>query len=71
MPGHPRDGKKKNLEKMRLAGGISIRFPRVTKIREDKSPDTATNLQELQHLYAASKQHVDFQMGELPSLPRN
>jgi DNA ligase-3 len=50
---------------MRLAGGISIRFPRVTKIREDKSPDTATNLQELQHLYAASKQHVDFQLGEL------
>ena len=32
------------------ADGISIRFPRVTKIRDDKDWKTATNLQELKVL---------------------
>ncbi|KAJ8922088.1 hypothetical protein NQ315_008729 [Exocentrus adspersus] len=41
------------------ADGISIRFPRVTKIREDKDWRTATNLQELQALYAKSKEETD------------
>lgn len=30
------------------ANGISIRFPRVMKVRDDKTWDTATNLSELQ-----------------------
>ncbi|XP_028393630.1 DNA ligase 3-like [Dendronephthya gigantea] len=38
------------------ADGISIRFPRVTKVREDKDWATATNLQELKKLVAASKE---------------
>ncbi|KAJ8961696.1 hypothetical protein NQ318_021295 [Aromia moschata] len=41
------------------ADGISIRFPRVTRIRDDKSWDTATNLQELQKLYKTSKETTD------------
>ncbi|XP_046850595.1 DNA ligase 3-like isoform X2 [Xenia sp. Carnegie-2017] len=38
------------------AYGISIRFPRVTKIRDDKDWKMATNLKELKKLVAASKQ---------------
>ena len=41
------------------ASGISIRFPRVTRMREDKTVDTATNLSELKHLYTESKKHID------------
>lgn len=41
------------------ADGISIRFPRVTRIRDDKSWETATNLQELQQLYKNSKENTD------------
>ena len=41
------------------AGGISIRFPRVTRMREDKTVDTATSLSELKHLYTESKKHID------------
>lgn len=41
------------------ADGISIRFPRVTRIREDKNWETATNLQELQDLYKRSKEGTD------------
>lgn len=38
---------------------ISIRFPRITKVRDDKSPDQATNLKELLHLYQESKSGVN------------
>jgi len=48
---------------LHTASGISIRFPRVTRIREDKTVDTATNLQELEELYKASKQHMDIDLG--------
>lgn len=41
------------------ADGISIRFPRVTKIRDDKHWESATNLQELKKLYEESKRHTD------------
>ena len=44
---------------MHTAGGISIRFPRVTRRREDKSVETATTLAELRHLYTESKKHTD------------
>lgn len=44
------------------ADGISIRFPRVTKIRDDKTWETATNLQELQELYRKSKENTDFSL---------
>lgn len=37
------------------AAGISIRFPRVTRIRDDKTPNEATTLQELIELRDASK----------------
>lgn len=37
------------------AGGISIRFPRITKQRDDKSYQEATSLQELAKLFEASK----------------
>jgi DNA ligase-3 len=47
-----------------VADGISIRFPRVTRIRNDKTVDTATNLQELNNLYVASKKHEDFKLGK-------
>ena len=40
------------------AHGISIRFPRVTKIRDDKDWETATSLQELLVLYENSKAGV-------------
>ncbi|KAJ8980791.1 hypothetical protein NQ317_004793 [Molorchus minor] len=41
------------------ADGISIRFPRVTRIRDDKCWKTATNVQELQQLYKSSKESTD------------
>ena len=31
-------------------------------IRDDKTPNTATNLQELENLYTASKQHMDIDL---------
>ena len=37
------------------AGSISIRFPRITKIRDDKSSKEATSLEELMHLFDESK----------------
>lgn len=40
------------------ANSISIRFPRITKIRDDKSTKEATNLQELTHLFNESKSGV-------------
>lgn len=44
------------------ADGISIRFPRITKIRDDKTWDTATNLQELQSLFKKSKECTDINL---------
>ncbi|CAH0559309.1 unnamed protein product [Brassicogethes aeneus] len=41
------------------ADGISIRFPRVTKIRDDKDWGSATTVQELKVLYTTSKEHTD------------
>ncbi|XP_044259293.1 DNA ligase 3 [Tribolium madens] len=42
--------------------GISIRFPRVTKIRDDKSWESATSLQELKILYTKSKENTDISL---------
>ncbi|XP_063237948.1 DNA ligase 3 isoform X2 [Bacillus rossius redtenbacheri] len=42
------------------AHGISIRFPRVTKIRADKDWKTATSLPELEALFKKSKDTADF-----------
>ena len=41
------------------AGGISIRFPRVTKIRDDKDWQTATDLPRLQVLVRTSQEKAD------------
>lgn len=43
------------------ANSISMRFPRIVKIRDDKSPKEATTLKELMHLYEESKAgiHID------------
>ncbi len=43
------------------ADGISIRFPRVTKIRDDKTWEEATSLDELKRLFTVSKMHTDVQ----------
>ncbi|XP_039279547.1 DNA ligase 3 [Nilaparvata lugens] len=42
------------------AAGISIRFPRVTRIRSDKDWQTATSLPELKVLFKKSKENSDF-----------
>lgn len=42
------------------AAGISVRFPRVTRIRDDKTWETATTLPELKLLYEKSKDMTDF-----------
>lgn len=42
------------------ADGISIRFPRVTRIRDDKDWSTATNLDELRVLFQRKPESVDF-----------
>ena len=44
---------------MHTAGGISIRFPRVTKIRDDKDWRTATDLPRLQQLMRTSQEKAD------------
>lgn len=44
---------------LHTADGISVRFPRVTKIRDDKDWKSATNLEELKHLYKTSKEKTD------------
>ncbi|XP_067618344.1 DNA ligase 3 isoform X2 [Eurosta solidaginis] len=41
------------------AAGISIRFPRITKIRADKSAEQANDLKYLQNLYDTSKNDVN------------
>ena len=45
---------------LHTAAGISIRFPRVTKIRDDKTWETSTSLPELKVLFQASKESTDF-----------
>ncbi|XP_064610448.1 DNA ligase 3-like [Liolophura sinensis] len=42
------------------AGGISIRFPRLTKFRDDKDWKEATNLPRLKELFKQSKETSDF-----------
>lgn len=42
------------------ADGISIRFPRVTRIRHDKDWSTATSLKELRGLFKKKPDSVDF-----------
>ncbi|XP_063002571.1 DNA ligase 3 isoform X2 [Elgaria multicarinata webbii] len=42
------------------ADGISIRFPRCTRIRDDKDWSTATTLPQLRELYQLSKEKSDF-----------
>ncbi|XP_046967345.1 DNA ligase 3 [Vanessa cardui] len=44
---------------LHTADGISVRFPRVTRIRDDKNWESATNLEELKHLYKTSKEKTD------------
>ncbi|XP_064110363.1 DNA ligase 3-like [Macrobrachium nipponense] len=44
------------------ADGISIRFPRVTKIRNDKTWQEATSLSYLQELYKKSREYGDFEV---------
>ncbi|XP_034484583.1 DNA ligase 3 isoform X2 [Drosophila innubila] len=41
------------------AGGISIRFPRITRLRSDKTAMEANDLEHLEQLYAASKKNVN------------
>lgn len=45
---------------MHTADGISIRFPRVTRIRHDKDWSTATTLDELRILFQRKPESVDF-----------
>ncbi|XP_037543722.1 DNA ligase 3 [Nematolebias whitei] len=52
---------------MHTADGISIRFPRMTRIRDDKDWKTATNLHQLKELYRISKEHCDFKVTAGPS----
>ncbi|NXV84096.1 DNLI3 ligase, partial [Atlantisia rogersi] len=47
------------------ADGISIRFPRCTRIRDDKDWQTATNLQQLKELYQLSKEKADFSVAAM------
>lgn len=51
------------------ANSISMRFPRITKIRKDKSPKEATTLDELTHLYKESKSGIN--IDELNKLKSN
>nr|XP_046267721.1 DNA ligase 3 isoform X2 [Scatophagus argus] len=52
---------------MHTADGISIRFPRMTRIRDDKDWKTATNLHQLKELYRISKENFDFKVTARPS----
>uniref|UniRef100_A0A8C9XPX6 DNA ligase n=1 Tax=Sander lucioperca TaxID=283035 RepID=A0A8C9XPX6_SANLU len=52
---------------MHTADGISIRFPRMTRIRDDKDWKTATNLHQLKELYRISKENCDFKVTAGPS----
>jgi DNA ligase-1 len=35
--------------------GLALRFPRLIRFRDDKDPDQATSLKELQHLFEMQK----------------
>ncbi|TRY62399.1 hypothetical protein DNTS_031814 [Danionella cerebrum] len=52
---------------MHTADGISIRFPRCTRMRDDKDWKTSTNLQQLKELYRVSKENCDFEVTAGPS----
>uniref|UniRef100_A0A669CRF9 DNA ligase n=1 Tax=Oreochromis niloticus TaxID=8128 RepID=A0A669CRF9_ORENI len=52
---------------MHTADGISIRFPRMTRIRDDKDWKSATNLHQLKELYRISKENSDFKVTAGPS----
>ncbi|XP_077596050.1 DNA ligase 3 [Stigmatopora nigra] len=52
---------------MHTADGISIRFPRMTRIRDDKDWKSATNLPQLKELYRISKENCDFKVTVGPS----
>lgn len=41
------------------ASGISIRFPRITRLRSDKTAKEANNLEHLENMYEASKNNVN------------
>ena len=47
---------------MHTADGISIRFPRVTRIRDDKDWETATSFPELRALLKNSAESVDYSL---------
>ncbi|KAK3908725.1 DNA ligase 3 [Frankliniella fusca] len=47
------------------ADGISVRFPRVTRIRSDKTWEQATSLPELRALYKKSKETADFSLAAM------
>lgn len=47
---------------MHTADGISIRFPRVTRIRRDKDWSTATTLNELRELFRKRPESIDFSL---------
>ncbi|CAL8364491.1 unnamed protein product [Lota lota] len=52
---------------MHTADGISIRFPRMTRVRDDKDWKTATNLPQLKELFRISKENTDFEVTAGPS----
>ncbi|KAK5858262.1 hypothetical protein PBY51_002415 [Eleginops maclovinus] len=52
---------------MHTADGISIRFPRMTRVRDDKDWKTATNLDQLRELFRISKENSDFKVTAGPS----
>ncbi|XP_067347917.1 DNA ligase 3 isoform X2 [Channa argus] len=52
---------------MHTADGISIRFPRMTRVRDDKDWKTATNLHQLKDLYRISKENCNFKVTAGPS----
>ncbi|KAM3842187.1 DNA ligase 3-like, partial [Diretmus argenteus] len=56
---------------MHTADGISIRFPRMTRIRDDKDWKSATNLPQLKELFRISKENCDFKVTAGPSKPND
>lgn len=59
MPVFEVTGAEFTQSEVHTASSISIRFPRITKIRTDKSPEQATSLEELVHLFNESKAGVN------------
>lgn len=62
MPVFEITGAEFSKSEIHTADGISIRFPRITKQRNDKSPNEATSLNELKNLFEASKDGHNLQM---------